>query len=116
MKRLLALSLILVMLFALTACGGGGGAADPLKGSWTRQDADYGNVKLEFSGSGKVTFSYDAITYQDEGTYTVKDDGVTIKLNNWSEEKGYTFSVDGDKLVLKDTGAAASALGGEYTK
>jgi hypothetical protein len=103
---------VLTLMLVLTACGGVG--SDALKGTWTREDADYGTVTLVFDGNGKIDFSYSALDYKDSGSYTITDSNVSVKLDNWDNAAECTFSTEENALNLVDP--MGSVLNGEYTK
>jgi len=110
MKRVSTLVLSLVMIAAMfvsfAACGGG----DAIKGKWESENI-YDMVSLwDFNGSGKCTLT-NTVVYDDpkdntsikmNGTYTIDEEAGTlvIKIDDWSDSKSYTYTLDGNKLIL----------------
>ena len=41
--------------------------------------------------------------FEGEGTYSIEDTKLKIKLKSWDEEKVYEFKLEGDKLSLTPT-------------
>ena len=37
-----------------------------------------------------------------DGTYTINGDQLTVTLESWSEPSTYTFSVDGNSLTMNE--------------
>ena len=48
------------------------------------------------------------------GTYTISDDQVTIKLELWDAAQTYTFSVNGNDLTMDENSGVG--LSGTYAK
>lgn len=81
-------------LFLFTGCG-----KDVLSGSWSGESND--GLKATFTfDNGKVTYKNDY--FENDGTYTIEDNKVTIK-EVWDNEKVYEFKVDGKTLSLTAT-------------
>lgn len=93
-KRILALLLAAAMMLAFAACG-----KDAVTGKWMKNSDADGEVIWEFSG-GKCSLTNMEIKKQ--GTYKIDGDQITIHMDAWSEDKVYTFSVEGDKLTMTD--------------
>ena len=108
MKKLVAMLLAVVMIFALAACG----SKDALAGTWTGDLGLDGTVTWTFDGSGKVKFENEFA--KQSGTYTIEGDQVTIKLELWDEAQTFTFSVSGSSLTMNENSGAG--LSGTYAK
>ncbi|MDR3311161.1 MAG: hypothetical protein LBS90_07425 [Oscillospiraceae bacterium] len=101
MKKLIALTLALVMLASLAACGGGG-----LKGTYVPEDDAYGAPysEMKFSG-GKVKLSIGVagiMTTSYTVSYTFKDDTLsfTIKELGSLGEVSLPCTVSGNTMEL----------------
>lgn len=118
MKKLtkLAAVLLLAVMMTMTICAcGKGESGDELKGTWTRTDAFYGDIHLDFDGKGGFAWGYEVegFTFNDDGTYEIKDGGViSMKASMWDSASEGTFTVSGSSLTIKECGA----LEGTYTK
>lgn len=108
MKKLIALLLALAMLAALAACG----SKDALAGTWSAELGADGTVVWTFDGKGGCTMKNE-FTEQD-GTYTISGDQLTVKLELWDDDVVFTFSVSGDQLTMTDN--AGRAVDGTFTK
>ena len=104
MKKILALTLILVMVFALCACGGGKNAA---VGTWKltglfEGEEDY-SAYLAMLGMDLT------IVLNEDGTGTMEMMGEKIDIT-WADGKimnegeSLSFSVDGDTLTISEEG------------
>lgn len=91
-------ALLLVMVVVLAGCG----SKDPIKGKWSGKNDDGTQTDWEFKGNGNCTMKNE-FGFEGKGTYKVEDSKVTIKLEDWDEEKVYEFKVDGNKLSLTPT-------------
>ena len=96
MRKYAALFLIMVTLLTLAACG----SKDALAGTWSAELGADGVITWTFNRKGKCTME-NAYMEQD-GTYTIDGDQLTVKLEAWSEPSTYTFSVDGDSLTMNE--------------
>ncbi len=96
MMLVLATVMILMIVVSLTACGGGGG--DELKGTWEGRSQDMVTTWI-FDGKGgcKLKSEYG---FEDEGTYEITGNAVSIKMNAWDAPIGYTFKIDGKAMSL----------------
>ena len=94
MKKILAISLLFVLLFGLTACG----SSDSLKGTWAGTYED-GEATWVFDGKDKCEMT-NVFGGPNKGTYTIKEKDVEIKLDVWEKATVYHFTIDGDKLTL----------------
>ena len=107
-KTLPAMTLVIAIALAMVACG----SKDAVAGKWTADLGADGVVTWEFNGSGKCSMKN---TYMEQdGTYTIEGDQMTVKLELWDEAKVYTFSVDGDSLTMNDN--AGMGISGTFTK
>ena len=96
MKKFAALLLIVVTLVTFSACG----SKDALAGTWSAELEYDGVITWTFDGNGKCTME-NAYMNQD-GTYTINGDQLTVTLESWSEPSTYTFSVDGNSLTMNE--------------
>ena len=105
MKKLVALALVIVMVVAMVACGGGG--KDPAVGTWKltgmfMDGQDY-SAYLGLLGMEMT------LTLNEDGTGTMDAMGESINIT-WSDGKitnegeSIPFSVDGDKLTMEEDG------------
>lgn len=108
MKRLLALLLIAATLLTFAACG----SKDALAGTWSAELGADGVITWTFNGKGKCTM--ENAYMKQNGTYSIDNDQLTVKLEAWSEPSTYTFSVDGNSLTMNE--ASGTGLCGTYTK
>lgn len=102
-KKFLLLSLFFVSLFVLVGCG----SSNELVGKWkglTDGDSRENQIEttFEFKSGEDVEYSNE-YGIKSSGTYEIKDNTVTIKLDTWDQSKDYEFKVDGDKLSLTAT-------------
>lgn len=88
MKKLLALLLALVMIFALAACGGNSNDDDDDKPSKKKG--------LEDKWSWVMSME-DEMT--ESGTYTAEDGKLTM-TNEDGDEEVYSYEIKGDKMTL----------------
>ena len=104
MKKILALTLVLVMVFALCACGGGKNAA---VGTWKltglfEGEEDY-SAYLAMLGMDLT------LVLNEDGTGTMEMMGEKIDIT-WADGKimnegeSLSFSVDGDTLTITEEG------------
>lgn len=108
MKKTISLLLIISLFLVLVACG----SKDALTGTWTGDLGADGIVTWTFDGNGKVKF--DNGFAPQNGTYTISDDQVTIKLELWDAAQTYTFSVNGNDLTMDENSGVG--LSGTYAK
>lgn len=104
-NKLLLVALFTISLFLLVGCGS---SKDALSGSWKGlTDGESRDMQIETT----FTFKDGEVDYLNEygftgkGTYEIKDDTVTIKLDSWDQDKVYKFSVKDDTLSLTATDA-----------
>lgn len=97
MKRVLS-TIVLVCSFALlVGCG-----SNKLVGKWEGATED--GLKTTFTFEKKDVVKYqNEFGFNSEGTYSIKDDKVTISLKSWSQDKVYKYSIKDGKLTLKAT-------------
>lgn len=117
MKKLISLSLILVLAFSLIACGGGAGSTgNGIVGKWFITDEEFGEgtkMIYDFKSDGKVNISFesaDQAAVKDvaelfnkmEVTYKIEGDKLSMTSTDESFPKmeGETFKIDGDKLTI----------------
>lgn len=96
MKKIF-ISLVTVCIAVLLV---GCSSSDILKGTWSGEDDFYGEVTFAFDGNGTVTYSTNMVD-NIKGTYTIDSDTkVTIKLESWSNEKVYNYTIKNNVLEL----------------
>ena len=101
MKKFMAISLALVLVFTLAACGGSGGGSGSIVGTWESYDS---GSELTFKSDG----TYSEIFHGDilrAGTYTLDGDKMTMKETegaNAGKESEWTIELDGDDLTFID--------------
>lgn len=100
MKKIL-LSFVAVFAVVLLA---GCGSSNKLIGTWDGKTEDGLKTTFTFEKKGKVSYSNEYGVNSD-GTYTIKDDVVTIKLDTWDKSLEYKFVVKKKKLTLTPTSA-----------
>ena len=108
MIRVLALILVIVIAFALAACG----SKDALAAQRSAELGADGVITWTFNGSGKCTMQNAYV--KQNGTYTIDGDQLTVSLEMWSEPSTYTFSVDGDSLTMNEN--SGYGISGTFTK
>ena len=96
MKKLAALILSIAVLLTFASCG----SKDALAGAWSAEFEYDGVITWTFDGKGKCTME-NAYINQD-GTYTINGDQLTVTLESRSEPSTYTFSVDGNSLTMNE--------------
>lgn len=96
MKKVISLLTVLILILTLTACGN----KDAVAGTWKADLGNDGIVTWNFDGTGNCTMK-NSFTDQ-KGTYTIKDDQITVKLELWDNPSTYTFNVDESKLTMKE--------------
>lgn len=109
MKKLISVVVALTMVLALSACGG---SKDAVAGTWTGDMGLDGIVTWTFDGKGGCTMENEFMTQK--GTYTLEDDQMTVKLENWDDANVYTISVSGNTFTMNDN--EGIAVSGTYTK
>ena len=100
-KKYLLIVTVFLSLFLLVGCGGKDNA---LVGEWKGlTDGESRDMQIEttfnFKSNGDVEYSNE-FGINSTGTYEIKDDIVTIKLESWESAKDYKFEVKDDKLSL----------------
>ena len=71
-------------------------------GTWSGKNNDDVETEWKFEKDGKCIMKND-YGYEGEGTYSIEDTKLKIKLKSWDEEKIYEFKLEGDKLSLTPT-------------
>ena len=97
MKKLLLSLIIVFSIVVLTACG-----SNKLVGTWKGATTDGIKTTITFEKKDKVKYSND-FGFNSEGTYTIKDDKVTIDLDIWSSPIEFKFEIKNGKLDLTAT-------------
>ena len=95
MRKIAAGILLCLSLFLMTGCG-----SDKLKGAWSGESNDGLKATFTFDGKDKVNYKNDF--FENDGTYTIKDNKVTIK-GVWDNDKVYEFTIKDGKLDLTAT-------------
>ncbi len=93
----LALTLcVLMTVLCLAACGGSKSA---LVGTWESVEAPGASITFKADGTGSMDASGISVTF----TYEDKDNTVKV-INDLNKEQTivYEYTIDGDKLSLKD--------------
>lgn len=106
MKRVIALSLVLVMaLSVLVACGGKGGSGDSgnLIGSWSATEEGV-EVIFTFKDGGKGTMS--SMGIEMDMTWSTDGDKINMSMSfmGETEEMSGTYKIEGNKLSLTADG------------
>jgi len=96
MKKLAALILSIAVLLTFASCG----SKDALAGAWSAEFEYDGVITWTFDGKGKCTM--ENVYINQDGTYTINGDQLTVTLESWSEPSTYTFSVDGNSLTMNE--------------
>ena len=108
MKKIVALLLVVAALLTLSACG----SKDALGGTWSAELGADGLITWTFDGKGKCTM--ENAYMKQNGTYSIDNDQLTVKLEAWSEPSTYTFSVDGNSLTMNEN--PGYGISGTFTK
>ena len=108
MKKFTALLLLTVTLLTLAACG----SKDELAGTWSAEFEYDGVITWIFDGKGNCKLENSYI--DQDGTYTIEGDQLTVLLELWSEPSTYTFSVDGSSLTMEEN--RGYGISGTFTK
>ena len=108
MKKIVALILVVAALLTLSACG----SKDALAGTWSAELGADGLITWTFNGKGKCTM--ENAYMKQNGTYSIENDQLTVKLEAWSEPSTYTFSVDGNSLTMNEN--TGYGISGTFTK
>ena len=99
MKKIFV-SLLLISLIFVVGCGKK--SSDTLLGTWKGTTEDGLVTTFTFEKNNKVSYS-NAIPKESNGTYKIKGDNVTIKLDIWRNEITYKFEIKDNKLSLIPT-------------
>ena len=108
MKKFVTLILFVTVLLTLAACG----SKDALAGTWSAELGADGLITWTFNGKGKCTME-NAYMEQD-GTYTIEGDQLTVMLEAWSDPSTYTFSVEGNSLTMNEN--SGYGISGTFAK
>lgn len=98
MKKYLFSLMLILCVVTLVGCGN----KNKLVGTWEGKTEDGMKTTFEFKKDGKVNYDNE-YGFKSSGTYTTKDNKVTIKLESWDKEKVYEYKVENKKLSLKAT-------------
>ena len=102
LKAVAIVALLMTAVFALTGCGNtkkeAEKAKDPIVGVWTYENGGY---TYTFNEDGTGSYSY----YSSKMEFTYKTDGnkLEITYNGSTAPFKSEFSIDGDKLNIKDS-------------
>ena len=100
--RVLALVMVLLMIVPFfAACGS---SADAVTGTWKQTDQVNGDWTWTF-GNGKCNLVGDTTGFKSDGTYKLDESAktLTVNLDGWTDEKVYSYTLDGDTLDLSET-------------
>jgi len=101
-KVLLSVVLIMSLVFAMAACGGGSDDSPEkaFKGSWVSEATeDSIETTFTFDGKGKCSFENE-YGIKGEGTYTVDGSDLTIEMDLWDAPHEYSYEIDDTTLTL----------------
>lgn len=96
MKKIITFVVLFASVLLLTACGG-----NKLIGTW-EGTANEMKTTFTFKSGDKVEYKNE-LGINSTGTYKIKGEEVTIKLEAWDKEKVYKFEVKNNKLSLTAT-------------
>ena len=96
MKKTLMLITVLACVFMFIGCGD---KSDVLKGTWVGTYED-GDATWTFDGKGKCTLD-NVLGEPMDGTYTIEDKSVNIKIDVWDTPTLYHFEIKDNKMTLK---------------
>ena len=108
LKKWMALGLAVCLVLTLAACG----SKDELAGTWSAEFEYDGVITWIFDGKGNCKLENSYI--DQDGTYTIEGDQLTVLLELWSEPSTYTFSVDGNSLTMAEN--RGYGISGTFTK
>ena len=108
MKKYVTLILFVTVLLTLAACG----SKDALAGTWSAELGEDGLITWTFNGKGKCTM--ENVYMEQDGTYTIEGDQLTVMLEAWSDPSTYTFSVEGNSLTMNEN--SGYGISGTFTK
>lgn len=97
MKKILLSFVAICSIFMLTACG-----SNKIIGTWNGKTEDGLETTFTFKKKDVVTYK-NSYGFSSEGTYTIKDDVVTISLKLWDSSLEYKFEIKNKKLSLTPT-------------
>ncbi|MDR2933296.1 MAG: hypothetical protein LBV27_09335 [Oscillospiraceae bacterium] len=107
MKKLLAMSLCVILALTMVACGNGNsgsdnGKSDELSGSWL--DKDTSTVLLTF-GDNKVTYTLLAAGSGIDGTYETADGNITLRFDESTPMPtgSVPYTVEDEELIIDGT-------------
>lgn len=100
MKKVIAVTLVLVLALSVLFVFAGCSSKDALAGTWTGDLGADGIVTWKFDGKGGCEFENEFA--KQTGTYTIEGDQVTVMLELWSDPTTYNFAVSGSTLTMDD--------------
>lgn len=101
MKKIISLMCVFVCVILLSGCGNKKDT-NKLVGTWKGTTNDGLETTFVFKKDKKVDYS-NQYGVSSSGTYEIKDDEVTIKLEFWDKEKVYKYEAKDSKLSLTAT-------------
>ena len=108
MRKITLVLTAAALAFGLTACG----SKDELAGTWSAEFEYDGVITWTFDGKGNCKMENSFL--EQNGTYTIEGDQLTVKLELWSEPSTYTFSVNGSSLTMEEN--RGYGISGTFTK
>lgn len=100
------IALAILIFIIVLICRGCSGASDSIIGKWDVDETTF----YEFYDNGNGTMILPGTSYG--FTYTIEEDQIHIDYTNESVRDGsYTFTVDGDKMILA---GGEGTIGGTY--
>ena len=101
-KKLALLLCVCMLAGVLCACGG---KTDAITGTWKQTDEIDGDWTWTFSDGSKAKLHGDTTGFDGEGTYTLDETNkkLKVKIEGWTDEKEYDYTLNGDTLDLKET-------------
>lgn len=94
MKRFLVCMVAILSIFLVTGCG-----KNAIVGTWEGSSTDGLKTTFEFKSNGDVAYDNE-YGFDSIGTYKIKGDTITIKLDSWDKEKEYKYEIKDKKLSL----------------
>ena len=95
MKKIFLSLVVLFSVFVLSGCGN----SNKLIGTWNGKTEDGMKTTWIFEKKDKVSYKNE-FGIESTGTYTIKDDVVTITLEVWNDAIDYKYDIKDKKLNL----------------